>query len=239
MSIESFLLPHHAVQLTENRRGIIRTAQELGLSPDTDIVVGTGGLALHHIDAHYRSDTTPIPYTPFDFDGVVTPSTASRIIVADPRARIRNNSLQLEAAPGRPPVTLLAGKLPNQLAAGLGAPTSEALARDRVTIDGVSTLSPDRLAHTKLNARRIQDVGGILLAHYTLFNNHPAHPVTNDDRWLAEVERAASMASRGDYTRGRLFNKIEVAPWLSESIRSNFAHPAFDSIRPNTRRKAA
>lgn len=215
-------------------------ARELGFSTDTDIAIGSGGLALHGLDGHYRSDVVHNPdfYTIFDADFIVSPDTARRIIRDYPRASLKGDSLKLEAGPGRPSsVTLMAGQLPERVARAHGAVTSSDVAKERVVIDGVATLPAHRLANAKLNTGRLQDVGGILQAHVIAFGAN--HAALWDGLWLAEVGRAVNMARNREYTRGRAFSKIDVAPWLGQLVKADFDHPAFYAARSGAYRQAA
>lgn len=237
MSVDAFLRPYSLEKIDVHRAGIMSIARELNLSPTTDIAIGSGGLALHGLDAHYRSDITDTPYTHFDGDFVVSPDIVWETVKRYPRATIKRDSLILEAEYGRPRATLLAGQLPKEIAAGLEATTSEQVAKGGVIIEGVGTLPAHRLAKAKLNAGRIQDVGGVLQAHAVAFATH--HDVLRDAHWWGEVSRAVSMAQSQEYRGGGPFSKIKVAPWLSGLIKSDFNHPAFSPVRSDTHRRAA
>lgn len=240
MRVDVFTQPHRVWQVGDHRSRVMATARELGFSPDTDVAIGSGGLALHGLDGHYRSDVEGDPniYTIFDADYIVPARTAARVFQEYPRASLKGDSLKLESGPGRPAsVTLMAGQLPKRVAGAFGVTSSGEVIKERVVVDGFATLPAHRLVEAKLNAGRIQDVGGALLAHVVACGTN--HAVLRDGRWLTQIGRAVDMARRREYTRGRVFSKIDVAPWFNQLVKTDFDHPAFYTARSDAYRQAA
>lgn len=233
MSVDTLLSPVNRSAFDQHRDGIINAAQELDITPDTGIVIGTGGLALHGLDGHYRSDVEHFRYNGFDADFVVSTGKFLEVMRSQPRAHVSNSSLTVEAGPGRVSVTLMTDKLPKDIARGLGVERFANLSLEKVIIDSVATLPAHRLAEAKLNAARLKDAGSIAQSH--ALADRTGHKIVRDARWLGQVSRAVDMLARGAYKQEGRRSKTTIAPWLADLVRSNFDDPAFQLIRPPAR----
>lgn len=236
MFLNALLTPGRVEDLVAYRNGVLAAHEELGLSPDNSLAIGTAGMAALYLDGRGAGEFGPEHKS--DADLVVANQVLWRVLASHPDAQpLNDHNLSVPAGrnQSRPNVTLLGGKLPKELRENLGAGSYQELSKAKIVVDGIATLTPAHLAWAKLNAGRRKDAAGILFAHALATNT--GNKVVQDYQWLTQVERAATMLLAGKF-KDRTFSRTPPPLWLTEQINTRFSHPAFADLGLNGRRAA-
>lgn len=219
-SSAEFIAQFSQTEFQRNQHNISQATTDVGLTPDNGIVIGTGGLALHGLDAHVDSPNA------FDMD-VVAGGKLFEDYCAELGAPLQAE-LHLPLHTTVLPVTLLKTPLSNNLANGLGAQTFDELKSKQVVVNGVPTLPAVTLAAAKLRGgNRPKDIAGIIKAHVIAYES--GHEIIDNEEWNVLVGAAMHTATWKAHKERGLFKTKSLPSWLGALARKSFSsHSAFD-----------
>lgn len=204
---------------------IRHTANKLGLAPDSAVVIGSAGLALHGLDASAYTNRS----SAFDVDAFITEAKLEEITERYSRhpsflvkAEPFSHQVTLKRPLTRLPFTGLSGAWCNfgplnsyQVTSGLS-----------VTRSGIPTLPAITLATRKLQLGRSKDLAGLLQAH--VIGENQGHPIVHEPSWQALIASAITKVQDGEDLMRH--DDAHYPYWMNDLVEDRFEQSALQGV---------